>query len=453
MDTILIVDDEAKIRKNLSQILSFEGLNTKEASSGRDAIAIVRREELTAILLDLKMPDMGGLETMEEIKKINQHIPVIMITGHGDIPSAIEAMRRGAYDFITKPPDLQVLLLTIKKAIEKNNLSKKVTHLRGALSASLQHILGQSNAMQKIIDQLQQIAQSDYALIIFGETGTGKTFLANILHDMSRRSAGPFLKISIGSLPESLVESELFGHEKGAFTGAQKTKKGFFEAADRGTLFIDDIDNISPLVQGKLLHALEEKRIYHLGETKPVDVDVRIISATNKDLKTCIQQGKFREDLYFRLGEISLDLPPLRERTEDIVFFARKFLIDACADLQKQVHQIDADAINSLKNYAWPGNLRELKNTIKKAALFAGGDTIMTEHLHAILAGDSQIEGEIKKMQSVPPLKQAVRDAERQTIFSALEQTKGNKTRAAKLLSITYRSLLMKIKEYQISGE
>ncbi|MEW6068734.1 MAG: sigma-54 dependent transcriptional regulator [Nitrospirota bacterium] len=346
MDKILVVDDEDNIRDVLHNILTFNGFASLEAPDAKLALEIYRKATPSAILLDLRLPDMNGIEAMKEFKKIDPDVPVIIVTAYGDIPSAVEAIKHGAYDFITKPIYFEGLITTIKKAVEKFNLEKKVKELNKAFHTSLEFTLGNSAAIKKIIGQLHQIATSDYNIIIQGETGTGKTFLANIIHNLSKRSDSPFVKISIGSIPETLIESELFGYEKGAFTGANKIKKGYFEIANGGTLFWDDLNNASPFVQAKLLSVIEDKKVYHIGSTNPLKLDIRIISATNTDLKKDIKEGKFREDLFFRLGEFIIDLPPLRERREDIVFFSKKFLLDTCIELKKQNCSIQDEATN-----------------------------------------------------------------------------------------------------------
>ena len=449
MCKVLIVDDEEKIRSNFGEILRVEGISTREASCGKEALEAARSQPPSAVLLDLKLPDMGGIEILKKLKKIDPDIPIIMVTAHGDIPSAVEAIKYGAYDFITKPPDLNGLLITIKKALEKYDLEKKFKEVNKAYHTSLEFILGNSDAIKKIIEQLQQISSSDYNVIIQGETGTGKTYLANIIHNMSKRSNKPFIKVSIGSIPETLVESELFGYEKGAFTGADKTKKGYFEIANEGTLFIDDLDNATPFVQGKLLSVVEDKKVYHIGSTKPFDTDIRIISATNTDLIEDVKQKKFREDLFFRIGEFIVHLPPLRKRVEDITFFSKKFLMETCAELKTQTIDIQDKTMEILKRYPWPGNLRELRSVIKKAIIFSDKDLIKPEHIQFILDDKSKLRD--VEISPVMTLKEAAKSAEKKTIINALEMTKGNKTKAAKILQITYRSLLSKIKEYGIS--
>ncbi len=449
MNKVLIVDDEIKIRKNFSEILNIEGILTIEASCGADALDIARRENPSAVLLDLKLPDMNGIETMKGLKKVDPDMPIIIVTAYGDIPSAVDAIKQGAYDFITKPPDFNVLFTTIKKAIEKYSLEKKFKEINKAFFTSMELILGGSKSMKKIIEQVHQIASSDYSVIIQGETGTGKTYLANVIHNLSKRGGKSFVKVSMGSMPETLVESELFGFEKGSFTGADRTKKGYFEIADGGTFFIDDLENISLFVQGKLLSVIEDKKIYHIGSTKPLPIDLRIISATNSDLLKDVKERRFREDLFFRLGEFIINLPPIRERYEDIVFFSRKFLIDACTELKKQTNEIDAAAMDILIRYTWPGNLRELKNVMRKAVLFADKNIVKPEDIQFILENRNGKADD--DMRQLLPLKQAAKIAEKKSIIDALELSNRNKTRAAKILQITYRSLLSKIKEYGIT--
>jgi DNA-binding NtrC family response regulator len=448
MCKVLIVDDEEKIRNNFSEILNVEGISTREASCGSEALKAARSQPPSAVLLDLKLPDMSGIEILKELKKIDPDIPIIMVTAHGDIPTAVESIKYGAYDFITKPPDLNELVMTIKKAIDKYELEKKFKEVNKAYHTSLEFILGNSDAIKNIIDQLQQISSSDYNVIIQGETGTGKTYLANIIHNMSKRSNNPFVKVSIGSIPETLVESELFGFEKGAFTGADRTKKGYFEIAHEGTLFIDDLDNATPFVQGKLLSVVEDKKVYHIGSTRPFTTDIRIISATNTDLIEDVKQKKFREDLFFRIGEFIVHLPPLRKRLDDITFFSKKFLMETCAELKTQTIDIQDNTMEILKRYPWPGNLRELRSVIKKAVIFSDKDLIKPEHIQFILDDKSKLRD--VEISPVLTLKEAAKNAEKKTIINALEMTKGNKTKAAKFLNITYRSLLSKTKEFGI---
>lgn len=450
MNKVLIVDDDKIIRLSLKEILEDNGFSSMEAFSGRQAIELFKKEIPDAVLLDLKMPGMDGIETMQELKKIDADVPVIIVTAHVDLDAAVGAIKLGAYDFIVKPPKFDRLLLTLKRAIEKMQLEKAVKRLNTAVGASLEWLLGKSEVMKGITEQIEQVASSDFSVIIQGETGTGKTTIANIIHNLSKRANSPFVTVDIGAIPESLVESELFGHERGAFTGADKKKKGFFEVANGGTILIDEVQNISPYIQGKLLRAVEEKKIYPLGNTQPVDIDVRIIAATNTDIRQAVREKKIREDMFFRLSEFIINLPILRERIDDIPFLAQRFLVEACAEINKQVYEISDDAVNLLVHYPWPGNVRELKNVIRRAALVSSEGVIKAEHLSFIIGDKSDDRNGIPLM----PLKElvaiAVRDVEKKAIKQALEATKGNKTKAASILQIDYKTLLTKIKECNI---
>ncbi|GAB4421443.1 MAG: acetoacetate metabolism transcriptional regulator AtoC [Thermodesulfovibrionales bacterium] len=439
MNKILIVDDEEMARSPLCEILAAKGFFPLEATDGRNAVRIFERERPDTVLLDLVMPGMDGIETMRELKKIDPDIPVIIVTAHGDVPTAVEAIKLGAYDFVVKPPDFNRLILTIRRAIEKLETDRRLKKLDAAIQTHFGWMLGRSMAMKEVIEQVNQVAGSDFSVIIQGETGTGKSIIANAIHALSRRSEGPFITVDMGTIPEGLVENELFGHEKGAFTGAGTKKKGFFEIADGGTIFIDELQNMSSYVQGKLLRAVEEKRIYPLGSTRPVDVDVRVLVAINTDIRQAVREKKVREDLFFRLGEFIISLPPLRERVEDIPIFARRFLSEASAELNRQVWEIADDAIELLKRYPWPGNLRELKNAIKRAVLLSNSGMIMAEDIN-FLVGDRYSGHE-------PPA-MTLKDAEKMAIKRALETTKGNKTKAASVLQIDYKTLLTKIKQY-----
>jgi DNA-binding NtrC family response regulator len=453
MDRILIADDNRIELIAISDNLKDYGFNTIEAFSGREAIAVFQKELPPLVLMDLQMPGMNGIEAMQEIKKINPDVPVIIITADGDIPTAVEAIKLGAYDFITKPPDFDRLALTLQRAAEKFELDKKVKMLRNEVEISLEYLLGKSEAMKKVIQQIHEISQSDFSLILQGETGTGKSFIARYIHHLSLRTGGPFVTVDIGSIPETLVESELFGYEKGAFTGASKKKKGFFETADRGTILIDELQNLSPYVQSKLLRAVEEKTITPLGSTNPVETNVRIIGATNKDIINSVKEEKsFREDLFYRLSEFMIYLPPLRERLEDIPFLAEKFIREAAEDLNKEVHAISDDVLSHLKNYSWPGNIRELKNVIRRAVLLAKEKVIGTDHIEFLIKDKNRSFQESRSISisddpdNLPSLN--LIELEKIAIKKALEKTSGNKTKAASLLNISYVTLYRKIKQH-----
>ncbi|HSW63803.1 MAG TPA: sigma-54 dependent transcriptional regulator [Dissulfurispiraceae bacterium] len=444
-DMVLLVDDEERIRKNFAEILEMNGFAVMTAADGVAALNYFSRERPDAVLLDMNLPDRSGMEIFREMKALDASVPVIFVTAYGNIPSAVEAIKEGAYDFIAKPPDFDRLVITIRRAVEKRHLEKNVRDLNAAYQTSLEFMLGSSFLIRQIISQLKQVALSDYAVIIQGETGTGKTYLANIIHNLSRRASGPFVKVSIGSIPDTLTESELFGFEKGAFTGADRLRKGYFESAGGGTIFLDDMDNITPFVQGKLLSVIEDKRIYRIGSTKAVPADVRIVSATNRDLSQGASTGTFRQDLLFRLGEFVLHLPPLRERAEDIPFFSRKFLIETCTELSKQIGDISPEALTILKAYSWPGNLRQLKNVIRRAVLLSPDGILQADNLQLVIEIESrshQTSGYTATL--------SIKDAEKTAIRRALEQSGGKRTKAAALLQVDYKTLLRKIKEYEL---
>jgi DNA-binding NtrC family response regulator len=443
MGKVLIVDDDNDLRAVVGDMLKEEGFEVSEAKDGVTALGAIKKNMPDAVLLDLKMPGLDGIEVMQEIRKIDPRIPVIIMTAHGDIPTAVEAIQKGAYDFTIKPPDFDKLIIALKRAVERRKLESEVKRFSNALDLSLEHMFGSSPAIKKIVDQITQVAGTNLSVIIQGETGTGKTFIANAIHFVSNRARKAFVRVDMGLVPDTLFESELFGYRKGAFTGADRHKAGYFENANSGTIFIDEIENIPLHIQGKLLSVLDEKRIYPLGSTTPVSIDVRIVAATNRDIRQCVMSKSFREDLYYRLGEFVIKVPPLRERSEDIPFFVNKFILDAGTELNRQIREISGDALALLVNHTWPGNVRELKNVVRKAVLMSVGDVI-DKHV----VGPLLTEFEVEEKTSSLSIKDAVRDVEKRKIKEALRRTNGNKTRSAELLCISYKNLLDKIKIY-----
>ncbi|OGW28473.1 MAG: hypothetical protein A2X59_11265, partial [Nitrospirae bacterium GWC2_42_7] len=397
------------------------------------------------VLLDMKMPHMDGIETMQQLRKFDESVPVIILTAHGDIPTAIMAIKCGAYDFMIKPPEFEKLIVTVRRALEKRSLEVEVEKANASLESSLESLFGISDAIKPVIKQIGQVAQTDLSIIIQGETGTGKSVVASTIHNMSRRAGRPFVCVDIGLIPDQLVESELFGYKKGAFTGAEKDKTGYLQTAHTGTIFIDELENMSLHVQGKLLSFIEKKLVYPLGSTSPVDIDVRIISATNNNIMKHVQKKLFREDLYFRLSEFVITLPPLRDRIEDILFFANKFVFDAGSEMNRQIKQISDEALSLMKTYHWPGNLRELKNLMRRALLLSENDVIEMELIASLL--DRQNSGSARPVIS---MRDAMKDLESNMIRETLKRTGGNKSKAAELLDMSYPSLLSKIKEYNI---
>jgi len=448
MSKVLVVDDEEIVRYALTEKLKENGFSVSEAYDGRNAIEMFREEEFDAVLLDLRMPEMDGIETLNELKKHYEDVPVIIVTAYGDIPTAVEAIKIGAYDFIEKPPQISKLIVTLKRAIEKSELLRKVKNLDTAYENSLECLLGRSRAIRDVIEQIQKVAWSDFSIIIQGETGTGKSFIASAIHSLSKRVENAFVKVDVGVIPETLIESELFGHEKGAFTGADRKKKGYFELSNGGTIFIDELQNIPLSIQSKLLTVVEEKRIYPIGSIKPVDINVRLITATNRNIKESVSNKEFREDLFFRLGEFIITIPPLRERLDDIPFFCRKFLLEASTEFNRQFREIDDDAMKSMFQYHWPGNVRELKNVIRKAALLADDGIIKRRHINFMADPISDKKDDILLF----PLRDAVKNLEKNAITNALRISNGNKTKAVALLQIDYKTLLTKIKEYGLNA-
>jgi len=450
MNKILIVDDDELMRNTLRDILEANGYPVMVASGGRQGVELFRKEPPSATLLDLKMPDMDGIETMQELKKLDPDVPIIFVTAHAEIPAAVDAIKRGAYDFILKPPKYDRLIFTLERAVEKLSLTREVKRLNIAMETSLESTLGRSQGMARVIEQIRQVARSDFSVVLQGETGTGKSIVARTIHDLSERAKRPFVRVDMGVIPETLAESELFGYERGAFTGAEKNKKGFFESANGGTIFIDELENIPPYVQSKLLSAVEEKKICPLGHTTSFPVDIRIIAATNKNIKQSVMEGTFREDLFFRLGEFIITIPPLRERAHDIPFLAERFLREASAELHKNVEAFSEDTTNLLMRYPWPGNIRELKNVIRRAVLLSEEGVILPEHIEFLIEDDSAEHSSKPLM----PLKElsamALMDVEKKAIKQALEHSQGNKTKAASILQVDYKTLLTKIKQYNI---
>jgi DNA-binding NtrC family response regulator len=445
MDKVLIVEDEKVTRIALVKMLEKEGLQAVEAVDGSQAVELFRRESPAIVILDLIMPVMGGIETIRVLKELDPSIPVIISTASGDTATAVETMKLGAYDFLVKPVEPGKLIITVRRALEKYRLERELARLHTSENASLERFAGKAPAMKKIAEQLKQVAGTDFSVIIQGETGTGKTLLAKILHNMSRRADKEFVKIDMGSMPETIIESELFGYDKGAFTGAVQTQKGFFEAADGGTAFLDDLENVPLSVQSKLLSVLESREVSRLGGRKTINLDIRFIAATNTDLQKSVREGKFREDLFFRLGEFTITLPPLRERVEDIPFFANKFCELAASELNMPPTVMSSQAMDRMMKYPWTGNLRELKNVIRRAVLLSSGKEIGPDHIEFLLSGK-----ETGVDSALVPLREAVSNIEKKLIRKALETTKGNKARAAEILQVDVKTLRSKMSEHGI---
>jgi two-component system nitrogen regulation response regulator GlnG len=453
---ILVVDDEAEIRSLLGAVLQSKGFDVVTAEDGAAALQQVQREHPAVILMDLTMPRMGGMDALPEIKRLDPEVPVIICTAHSDLATAVRAMKLGAYDYLTKPFDLELLALTLERAVERNQLRSRIDELKRQGQGSLAEGMGGSPAIAQVIQQVGQVAESNFTVLVQGETGTGKELVARAIHQQSPRRQAPFVAVDCGAIPETLVESELFGHERGAFTGAQTKREGRFQLAKGGTLFLDEIGNIPVATQAKLLRALEQREVQPLGSARAVPVDVRIIAATNSELQEGVKAGRFRADLYYRLGEFTITLPPLRSRREDIAHLAQRFLDEVSMELRRPVRRIAEEAMQALLRHDWPGNVRELKNVIRKAALVAT-DEVTVEHLPPLTAGvpagapavPEHAGGDLS-LREVAELA-AVR-AERELIRHALQATKGNKSQAARLLRTDYTTLHAKMKRYSISA-
>lgn len=370
MHRILIIDDEQSIRRTLREILEYEKYQVEDAETGMEGLQKISEQDFDVILCDIKMPEMDGIETLEAIKQITD-CPVIMISGHGTIETAVEAIKKGAYDYIAKPPDLNRLLITIKNALDKSQLITEAKALKKAVSKHNQ-MIGQSAPMDEIREMIQKVAPTAARVLVSGENGTGKELVARQLHELSSRSHAPFIEVNCAAIPSELIESQLFGHEKGAFTSAIKQRKGDFELAHGGTLFLDEIGDMSLSAQAKVLRALQENKITRVGGEKEIPVDVRIIAATNKNLKEEINKGRFREDLYHRISVIVIHVPPLRERLDDIPLLVQHFVELSCAKMGKPLPEFTEEAMAEMQQYQWTGNIRELNNAVERLVILGG---------------------------------------------------------------------------------
>lgn len=438
----MVVDDEVSICESLQDWLKDIGYDVVTASNGVEALQMAQKEKPDIIIADLVMPGIDGIELTKRIKELSPDIPIIIITAYGSIATAIAAIKEGAYDYIEKPFCPERVELLIKKLVEHQKLIKENVSLRQKLEDRyrFENIIAKSNRMQQIFEVVKIVAKSNVTVLITGESGTGKELIARAIHNLSPRRERPFVAVSCAALPETLLESELFGHEKGSFTGAIAQKKGKFEYANKGSLFLDEIGEISANTQVHLLRVIEGKEFTRVGGNEPVTVDVRIISATNKDLKKAVEQGQFREDLYYRLNVVTIDLPPLRERKEDIPLLAEHFLKRFSLENQKEITGFSPEAKEFLLKYNWPGNVRELENAIERAV---------------ILAKDSLITLADLAYQNLPltPVSnnKSLKELEKSHIWTVLKETKGNFSQAAKILGITRMTLYNKVKEYNLT--
>lgn len=454
MPNILVVDDKDSMRAMLTETLMEEGHRVDSAENGVKAIDLVRNKSYDLVLTDLKMPDTSGLEVLSEVKNIDSETAVILMTAYGTIEDAVVAMKNGAYDFITKPFDTEHLCVLINRALENRRMVAENTLLRQELlgDQGIDNIIGKNEKMLELCGLVKKVAASDASVLLQGESGTGKELFARAIHSLSPRAKGPYITINCAAIPGELLENELFGSEKGAFTGAHARKMGKFEIANTGTIFLDEIGDLEISLQAKLLRVLQQKNFERLGGTKTVDVDVRIIAASNMDLSELITAKKFREDLYYRLSVFPLNIPPLRERADDIEAMSLCFIDKYCREMKKPTKSLTRDAIALLEKYHWPGNVRELENTIERAVILSDGKKISPEELAIRLQRTDEIQ-----MREGAGLKEigayAQMQAERGTIIRVLKQVHGNKRKCAKVLQIDYTTLFDKIKKYKIDKD
>ena len=443
MARILIVDDEKNMRWALSRALEKDKHRVYTAADGAEGCSLFEQYEPDLVLLDLKMPVMDGMTALRRMKAANSTVPVIMITAHGTIDNAIDAMKYGADDYITKPFELEGIKTKVTKNLQVAGLTREVEFMRQ--ESFLVDVIGISPKFIAVMDMVQRVAPSNATVLVLGESGTGKELVARSVHRYSSRAAGPFIGVNCGALAENLLESELFGHEKGAFTGAVNRKPGRFERASGGTIFLDEVGELTPLTQVKLLRVLQEKEIERVGGTESIKVDVRVVAATNRDLPGMVEKGEFREDLFYRLNVIPINLPPLRERREDIALLARHFMDKYCLELGRQSIALPAKILNLLEQYSWPGNIRELENVIERAAILCRGDKLTQDFLPTEFHGTKA-----PASFTLPPGGIDLDLLEKQLIMEALETTRGNQTQAAKMLGISRHTLIYRIEKHGI---
>jgi DNA-binding NtrC family response regulator len=450
---ILVVDDEKNIRQGLAKSLELDGYQVFTAEDGSEAMKVMVKAEIDLVITDLRMPRVSGEELLKKVSSSYPTVPVIILTGHGTVENAVDAMRDGAYDFLTKPLNLDRLSLLVKRAlssrelvIKHRELQEEVRKLESRKNRS--SIIGKSSAMQRVFELIQQVASTKASVLITGESGVGKEMVADAIHQESQRAGKPFVKVHCAALSESLLESELFGHEKGAYTGAVSQRKGRFELSEGGTIFLDEIGEINPSVQIKILRVLQERSFERVGGSQTITVDTRIVTATNRDLKQEIADGNFREDLYYRLNVVNIHIPPLRERKDDIQLLASAFLKEFAEENGKALEGIDNKASMALYNYSWPGNIRELRNCIESAVVMAKGHFIMLQDLPPDISATAEDEGSIRI-----PMGTTMAESEKLIIRSTLNFAKGNKSRTAEILGIGRKTLHRKIHDFGMEEE
>lgn len=448
MPKVLVVDDEESVRQMLKDVLEDDGYKVLLSADGKDAIQKINELMPDAVLLDIRMPEIDGLAVLEIIRRAGNMVPIILMTAFGTTDMAIQAMQSGAFDYIIKPFNLDELVLTVRKAVSMQQLVAEVTALREELGQKTEtaRMIGRSGRIQAVYKDIGRVADRNVTVLIQGESGTGKELVAEAIHHSSGRRDKPFVKLNCATIPENLLESELFGYEKGAFTGADRRKLGKFELAHKGTIFLDEIAEVGLSIQAKLLRLLQEKEFERVGGTETIKIDARILAATNRDLAQLTKEGGFREDLYFRLNVVTILVPPLREREDDIPVLANYFLQEYGREFDKQIIGFSSEAMTLLCRYEWPGNVRELKNVCQRAVIMSTGPVILTEDLpFSIQAKSHGVEPQLRPDMT---LKEIVADVERQVILKALQEHNWNRTITAEVLGLNRRSLYAKMKEF-----
>ncbi|MCR5763429.1 MAG: sigma-54 dependent transcriptional regulator [Treponema sp.] len=447
--TILIIDDEKNIREGLAANFEMDGYNVKTASNGSDGLKLIAKGDIDLVITDLRMPGISGEEVLAKVTAETPGVPVIILTGHGSIDSAVDAMRHGAYDFLTKPLNLDQLGMIVQRALSSREMSLQHQQLKHELEGSnaLKSMIGKSAAMQKVQDTLKKVADSKASILITGESGVGKEVVADAIHNLSSRKNNSFIKVHCAALSETLLESELFGHEKGAFTGAEKLQKGRFELAHGGTIFLDEIGEINQNVQIKILRVLQEKKFERVGGEQTIEVDVRIVAATNKNLEEEVKAGRFREDLYYRLNVIHITVPPLRDRKEDIPLLMSSFLKEFNKENDKHIAGVDGRAKAAIFKYDWPGNIRELRNCMESAVVMCSGSEITLSDLPPAISQSSSSD-----YISIP-LGIPLVEAEKAVIQANLAANRNNKSKTADILQIGRKTLQRKLVEWNGDSE
>jgi DNA-binding NtrC family response regulator len=453
MKKMLVAEDESTLREGIATAFRDRGWDVVEATDGAEAFARLEESVFDVLVTDYQMPEKNGLEVLKRSKMINEGTVGLVMTAYGTVESAVEAMKAGAYDYVLKPFDLEEMEMKVERAIEHRRLLARIeAYDRSEIVPRFENIVGESPQMKEVFRTIEKVSRSNATVLVLGETGVGKELVAEALHRNSSRSDRPFVKMNCAALHESLLESELFGHERGAFTGADRQRTGRFELANEGTLFLDEIGNMTPSTQTKVLRVLQEREFERLGGSRTVKVDVRLVAATNKNLEGAIQRGEFREDLYYRLNVVNVTVPPLRERKEDIIPLASHFIDRFAKELKKDVRGLEPAAVRALKRHTWPGNIRELENTIERAVLMAEGRFLQEDDVNLGAAGRSSADNVSSLNLRLPPTGIALDELERQAILEALRISNWVQKDAAKFLGISSRVMNYKVAKYEIKN-